>query len=215
MDTLYLVLPAGTLTAGGYYQFQLSAQYAQGTGAASATPGYSVLAVQMNAPPSSGTIAVTVSGGEPIGVVLQDPYDLACSGWVDDVSDLPLLYSFYYAIFGSATEYQLVSNTPSDSYDGALLPRGGGNASEVICIAYVADSYAAASRTTAVATVLPMSRLGERPRQPDRQAARRLVRSRQRRGERPGGARSCMRTWTAWTGSTDEDSSASSGHPPP
>ena len=157
MDTLYLVLPAGTLTAGGNYQFQLTAQYAQGTGSASATPGYSVLAVQMNAPPSSGTITVTVDGGEPIGVVLQDSYDLACSGWVDDVNDLPLLYSFYYAIFGSATEYQLVSNTPSTSFDGALLPRGGGNASEVVCIAYVADTYAAASRTTAVATVLPMS----------------------------------------------------------
>ena len=80
------------------------------------------------------------------------------SGWVDDESDLPLLYSFYYAIFGAAaTEYQLVSNTPADNYDGALLPRGGGNASEVVCIAYVADTYAAASRTTAVATVLPMS----------------------------------------------------------
>ena len=64
--------------------------------------------------------------------------------------------SFYYAIYGSVTEYQLVSNTPADNYDGALLPRGGGNASEITCIAYIADSYAAASRATAVATVLPM-----------------------------------------------------------
>ena len=156
MATLYLVLPAGTLTAGGYYQFQLSAVYAPGTGAASVTPGYSVLTVQMNAPPSSGKLAVTVNGGDPVGTVLQDPYDFQCTGWVDDVSDLPLLYSFYYAIYGSATEYQLISNTPADNYDGALLPRGGGNASEITCIAYIADSYAAASRATAVATVLPM-----------------------------------------------------------
>ena len=156
-NTMYLVLPAGSLTAGGHYAFQLTAHYAQGTDSASAAPGYSVLAVQINAPPSSGTIDVTVRGGEPIGVVLQDPYDLACSGWVDDITDMPLLYSFYYAIMGAATEYQLVSNTPTTSYDGALLPRGGGNASEIICIAYVADAYAAASRTTAVATVLPMS----------------------------------------------------------
>jgi hypothetical protein len=92
VDTLYLVLPAGTLTAGGFYQFQLSAQYASGTGATSTTSGYSVLAVQVNAPPSSGTIAVTVRGGAPVGVVLQDKYDLACSGWVDDLNDLPLLY---------------------------------------------------------------------------------------------------------------------------
>ena len=54
------------------------------------------------------------------------------------------------------TEYQLVSNTPVDNYDGALLPRGGGGASEVTCIAYIADSHAAATRATAVATVLPM-----------------------------------------------------------
>ena len=64
--------------------------------------------------------------------------------------------SFYYEIHGSATEYQLVSNTPADNYDGALLPRGGGNASEITCIAYIADSYAATSRATTVATVLPM-----------------------------------------------------------
>ena len=64
--------------------------------------------------------------------------------------------SFYYAIHGSATEYQLVSNTPADNYDGALLPRGGGNASEIICIGDVADAYAATSRATAIATVLPM-----------------------------------------------------------
>ena len=92
MATLYLVLPAGTLTAGGYYQFQLSAVYAPGTGAASVTPGYSVLTVQMNAPPSSGKLAVTVNGGDPVGTVLQDPYDFQCTGWVDDVIDMPLLY---------------------------------------------------------------------------------------------------------------------------
>ena len=154
--TVYLVLRAGALTPGGYYQFQLSATFASGTGAAGGTPGYSVLTVQMNAPPSSGTITVAVRGGAPIGVVLRDPYDFACRGWVDDVSDLPLLYSFYYSIVGAPTEYQLVANTPSTSYEGALLPRGGGNASEIICIGDVADAYAATSRATAIATVLPM-----------------------------------------------------------
>ena len=47
----------------------------------------------MNAPPSSGTLAVTTSGGgEPIGMVMKDTFDLTCSGWVDDVIDLPLIY---------------------------------------------------------------------------------------------------------------------------
>ena len=86
------MLPAGTLTAGGFYQFQLSAAYAPGTGAPSVTPGYSVLAVLTNTPPSSGKLTVTVNGGDPVGTVLQDGYDFQCTGWVDDVSDLPLLY---------------------------------------------------------------------------------------------------------------------------
>jgi hypothetical protein len=29
------------------------------------------------------------------------------SSWVDDSEDLPLRYSFYYAIAGAATEYQV------------------------------------------------------------------------------------------------------------
>jgi hypothetical protein len=76
---------------------------------------------------------------------------------VSIICDVTPKQSFYYAISGAATEYQLVANTPSDNYDGALLPRGGGNASAIVCIGYVADAFAAASRTTAVATVLPMS----------------------------------------------------------
>ena len=123
--TTYLVLPAGTLTAGATYQFQLSASYA---GDRDATPGYSALTVVVNSPPSSGTLALAPRDG----VVMETAYDFACAGWVDDATDLPLLYSFFYAIAGDeATEFQLVSKTPSTGYDAALLPQGGGNASEV------------------------------------------------------------------------------------
>ena len=157
VGTMYLVLPAGSLTDGGYYQIRALRAVRPGQRRGERTPG----------------LLGALRPDERAAVVGQDrrhgarrradrrraagPYDLACSGWVDDVSDLPLLFSFYYSIFGAATEYQLVSNALSDSYHNALLPRGGGNASEVICIGYVADVYAAASRTTAVATVLPMS----------------------------------------------------------
>ena len=52
----------------------------------------------MNAPPSSGTMTVTTTGGgEPIGMVMKDTFDLTCSGWVDDVSDLPLIYRCHVA----------------------------------------------------------------------------------------------------------------------
>ena len=66
-------------------------------------------------------------------------FGYACSGWVDDAADLPLLYSFYYTIAGGATEFQLVAATPATSYAGARLPRGGGNQSRVVGVAYPAD----------------------------------------------------------------------------
>jgi hypothetical protein len=123
--TMYLVLPAGSLTAGATYQFQLSASY---TDVRDATPGYSALTVTVNSPPSSGTLALDPRDG----VVMETAFDYACAGWVDDATDLPLLYSFFYALVGAEeTEYQLVSKTPSTGVSAALLPQGGGNASEV------------------------------------------------------------------------------------
>ena len=150
-DVNYLVLPAGTLTAGATYQFQLTATYSDpGTG--DLPVGYSVLTVVVNAPPSSGALAIQPT----VGVVLETGYDYAASGWVDDIADLPLLYSFFYSIYGAATEYQLVANTPTTSYDGALLPRGGGNASLITGIAYIADQLGASSRATDVVVCGPM-----------------------------------------------------------
>ena len=123
--TTYLVLPAGELTAGATYQFQLLASY---TDVRDATPGYSALTLVVNSPPSSGTLTLDPRAG----VVMETAFDFACTGWVDDTTDLPLLYSFFYLIAGDeATEFQLVSNTPSTGYDAVLLPQGGGNASEV------------------------------------------------------------------------------------
>ena len=106
------MLPAGALTAGGFYQFKLSAAYAPGTDVPSVMPGYSVLTVQMNAPPSSGKLTVTVNGGDPVGTVLQEGYDFQCTGWVDDVSDLPLLYRHVgtsRAVFSSISSLRTTS----------------------------------------------------------------------------------------------------------
>ena len=90
--------------------------------------------------------------------MLETHFGYACSGWVDDASDLPLLYSFYYLARGTAIEYQLVADTPSDSFDGALLPQGAGNASEVDAVAYVADQLAAATRAVDTVVVCPFGR---------------------------------------------------------
>ena len=65
--------------------------------------------------------------------------------------------SWFYAIVGddAGIEYQLLSDTPSDSYASALLPRGGGNASEVTGVAYVSDQLAAAARAHDTVVVAP------------------------------------------------------------
>ena len=149
--TNYLVLPSDSLTPGGYYEFLLTATTSiEGWDIA---PGYSTLSVIANAPPSSGKLSITPS----LGVVLQTAFEFRGSGWVDDVLDLPLLYSFFYQIFGETTEYQIVSSTPSTSYSGALLPQGGGNQSQVVGVTYVADQLGATARATTLITCEPMA----------------------------------------------------------
>ena len=106
----------------------------------------------VNAPPTSGFLTV-----EPTtGVVLQTAFSFACSGWVDDATDLPLLYSFFFEIYGAdGTEYQLVAKTPTTSYSGALLPQGGGNASWIVGIGYIYDQLSASARASATIVCAP------------------------------------------------------------
>jgi len=74
----YLVLPAGSLTAGATYQFKLTATYSDpGTG--SLPSGYSVLTVVVNAPPSSGSLAIAPRAG----VVLETALACATAGAFD------------------------------------------------------------------------------------------------------------------------------------
>ena len=110
------------------------------------------LTVLVNAPPTSGFLTV-----EPTtGVVLQTAFSFACSGWVDDATDLPLLYSFFFEIYGAdGTEYQLVAKTPTTSYSGALLPQGGGNASWIVGIGYIYDQLSASARASATIVCAP------------------------------------------------------------
>ena len=68
------------------------------------------------------------------------------------LQDLPLLYSFFYAVVGGdGTEFTVVAASPSASYAGALLPQGSNNASEVEGIAAITDQLGAAASSAAVA----------------------------------------------------------------
>ena len=184
-ETTFLVLPIGALTKGGAYTFRLTARYDDGAAAddGGGLSGYAALSFVVNAPPTSGVVALQPR----YGVVLETLFGYACSGWVDDAADLPLLYSFYYLVRtaracaqdntpenralalnsspsstpqvrGTEVEYQLIADTPSDSFDGARLPQGAGNASEVDAVAYVADQLQAVARAVDTVVVCPFGR---------------------------------------------------------
>ena len=63
--------------------------------------------------------------------------------------------SFYYVISGTATQYQVAANLLSTSFSDVLLPQGGGNRSEILGIAYVADQLDAAAASYDIVQNLP------------------------------------------------------------
>ena len=60
-------------------------------------------------------------------------------GWVDDETDLPLLFSFYYLIAEGDVEFQIIADTVAPRHADVLLPQGGGNGSVITGIVYIAD----------------------------------------------------------------------------
>lgn len=47
-----------------------------------------------NGPPSSGSLVISPSRG----IALIDAFTFSAPSWVDDSTDYPLTYSFYYAV---------------------------------------------------------------------------------------------------------------------
>ena len=98
----------------------------------------------------------------PAAALLVLLLDLRCC---DRVSTSTPCYCIWQLLFVYCSEtsslyvisrYQLIANAPTTSYDGALLPWGGGNASLITGIAYVADQLGAASRAIDVVVCGPM-----------------------------------------------------------
>lgn len=56
--------------------------------------GVSTLTFLTNAPPTSGSLVLSPA----VGVALVDVFSFEASSWVDDSSDYPLAYSFYYVV---------------------------------------------------------------------------------------------------------------------
>lgn len=62
--------------------------------------GVSTLTFLTNAPPTSGSLVLSPA----VGVALVDIFTFEASSWVDDSSDYPLAYSFYYVVVCSSTK---------------------------------------------------------------------------------------------------------------
>ena len=80
-----LVLVGGSLVRGSTYTFEL-----RGTCVGTTEEGVSRMAIVVNSPPVGGTFVVS----PPTGSSAQTLFKLACSGWVDDATDLPISYQF-------------------------------------------------------------------------------------------------------------------------
>jgi len=111
-----LALASGSLTKLLAYSFTISAYYTSGSSLLSSTFSFDV---QINFPPSSGAFAVTPN----VGTAFNTTFRYFTSGWIDDISDLPLTYSMYYYTI-SANQMTTVKSLDQRSYATGLLGQG-------------------------------------------------------------------------------------------
>ena len=83
-----LSIAPDTLTGGLTYQFQLSARYL----ADSKSESVAYVSILMNSPPKGGMLSISPASGYG----LNQTFTFQSTKWIDDVSDLPLQYTFSY-----------------------------------------------------------------------------------------------------------------------
>ena len=150
---LATVLELGALTEGSTYRFRLTA-VASGGGAAAT--GFAEVSVVVNSPPSSGQFLAAPMAG----VALVTDFSLSCVSWVDDASDLPLLYGFRAApgtevarsLTTHSEERLLVALSTTPSFV-TVLPEGQARSRNVSLVAYVTDRFMGRTRSTLVVSV--------------------------------------------------------------
>jgi hypothetical protein len=147
--TFQLAIAPYSLTTGISYTFQLSAIYdliAASTASISAT-------VLVNAPPQAGEIV----SDRPDGFALKTIFSMKAQNWIDDPSDYPLSYAFFYYTVSSSL-LAMVKNTDAVSYVASVLGQGLQSRSyAVTLLVVVQDFYACASNATTIVTVNPPS----------------------------------------------------------
>ena len=126
-------------TAGLDYTFRLQATSTQD----SSNLVFSEITLTANGPPRSGTFQVL-----PIqGIAFSTIFEFLASGWVDDVSDYPILYSFQYrlGLDSNDVRYAIQLNT-EQPFVYATLPEGPSwNNNNIYCVASIRDRFDASS----------------------------------------------------------------------
>ena len=86
-----LVISASALTTGALYKFALNVIPMKPDGSFG-TMGQGLIEVQVNSPPSGGSLTIE----PPEGLASSTSFTLTADDWTDDPEDLPLVYTFRY-----------------------------------------------------------------------------------------------------------------------
>jgi hypothetical protein len=138
-QSVYLALLPNSLVPGQSYSFELFYQ--------STIVTTNSITINVNAPPGSGTFAVSPSSG----IAYFDVFSLSCQNWID--TDLPLSYQFSYLSFAGIT--LITKSVTPLSHAETILPEGLADR-KVIIQADVFDSLNANTTAYSMATVIPL-----------------------------------------------------------
>lgn len=117
-STIYpfpLVLGIGAMTPGSDYRLRLQAMDTRNND----TQAYSEISLVVNSVPTSGSFDASPRRG----FVLVTRFTLTASDWVDDSTDYPLTYSFFYRQLDSSNNIALALNSYLALASGVYLPK--------------------------------------------------------------------------------------------
>lgn len=141
-----LSVPPSTFKPGSTVVFRLTAHAA---GNSNLYPSYSDITIEMNAPPSGGSMTLD----RTTGVALSDVFTMSASNWDDDAEDLPLTYEFTYKVMASQPALTLQSRTSSNRVSTTLPAGPSTQNNHVTLLCNVYDAYLSVATVSEVVTV--------------------------------------------------------------
>ena len=148
---LSLVLKPGALLPGQLYTFRLRASYSP-ISAVTADTSFSEFTILTNKPPTGGSI--TVWPGK--GLALNTTFSIKTLSWVDDVTDLPISFSFASYI-DSPNKVSSIRSYSTSSSVTTKLGQGLFDRYAVTIVALAADVFGASAFVTKAVMVAPIT----------------------------------------------------------